>query len=310
MIKKLSFYLLIFVSLLSCSAQSSKPIIVVTSSPIAAILNEIAGPKTEVFRLVPPGASPHTYQPKPSDMYKVQASTVMIYVAENADGWAASLPAKTKIKLMDLLPDSLKLNFKAEYCCKDSNNKVKEHDHSNHSEAEHKHDLDEIDPHFWTDPLTVAALVPILADTLAKIDPDNAKTYRNNAQLFIKKLMTLHKQIDNIIQPIKGKPLFTYHPSFNYFINRYKLVYSGSIEESPGKEPSPQFIANLTKKIKDSQTKAVFSEPQLSDKSAKIIAEAANIDLFILDPNGGTKETTKYSDLLLYNARILRKALE
>ncbi len=295
----LNKFIMIAVALLilfSCSASTTKRIIVVTGNPVYAIVKELAGPRTEVVRLVPPGASPHTYQPKPSDMYRVQASNALIYISENNDGWAVDLPGSRKlIRLFDFLPNEYRLDFSGEYCCLDTSIKV-------HPDA--------IDPHFWMDPLAVKAILPKLADTLAKIDPNNAQTYYTNAELFAKRLDLLHRQIDDIIHPIKGNTVFLYHPSMLYFLKRYNLRYGGSIEESPGKEPSPQFVVNLSNRIKESGTKAIFYEPQLSDRTARLIAETTALDLYLLDPVGGDAGRENLQDILLYNARILRRALE
>jgi len=282
--------------LLSCSASTTKRIIVVTGNPVYAIVKELAGPRTDVVRLVPPGASPHTYQPKPSDMYRVQASNALIYISENNDGWAVNLPGSRKlIRLFDFLPNEYRLDFSGEFCCLDTSKII---------------DPNSIDPHFWLDPLAVKAILPKLADTLAKIDPNNAQTYYTNAELFAKRLDLLHRQVNDIIHPIKGKTVFLYHPSLLYFLKRYSFKYGGSIEESPGKEPSPQFVVNLTERIKASGTKAIFFEPQLSDRTARLIAESAAVDLYMLDPVGGDAGRENLQDIILYNARMLRRALE
>lgn len=295
MSKNILFFALALLALVSCGAQSTKPIIVVSGNPVYAIIKELAGPKVEVRRLVPPGASPHTYQPKPSDMYKVQAATVLIYVSENNDGWATNLPGGRKIiRMLDFLPKNMRLGFDGNFLPTGDSIKINENS---------------IDPHFWMDPLAVKAILPALADTLALIDPQNAATYRNNAALFAKRLDLLHKQVDDIIHSVKGSTVFLYHPSLLYFLKRYSINYGGSIEESPGKEPTPQFIANLTAKIKEAGTSAIFYEPQLSDKTARLIAESSGLELFMLDPVGGDKGRENYQDLLLYNARTLSRAL-
>ncbi len=282
-------------ALASCNAQNTKPIIVVSGNPVYAIISELAGPKIEVRRLVPPGASPHTHQPKPSDMYKVQAATVLVYISENNDGWAVKLPGGRKtLRLMDFLPREMQLGFDGDFISTKDSTKINENS---------------IDSHFWMDPLAVKAILPALADTLASLDPQNASTYKNNAALFAKRLDLLHRQIDDIVHSIKGHTVFLYHPSLLYFLKRYSINYGGSIEESPGKEPTPQFIAKLTAKIKEAGTTAIFYEPQLSDKTARIIAESAGLELFMLDPVGGEKGRENYQDLLLFNARTLSKAL-
>ncbi|MDP2363867.1 MAG: zinc ABC transporter substrate-binding protein, partial [Ignavibacteria bacterium] len=95
-----------------------------------------------------------------------------------------------------------------------------------------------------------------------------------------------------------------------YFIRRYGLEYLGSVESSPGKEPTPRYIAELIKKIKDNKVKSVFSETELPEASAKAVAEAAKVSVFQLDPLGGVKGRTNYTDIMLYNTEIFIKALK
>ena len=42
---------------------------------------------------------------------------------------------------------------------------------------------------------------------------------------------------------------------------------------------------------------------------AEVVAEAAGLPLFELDPNGGTQGRMTYSELVLFNARTLAGAL-
>jgi zinc transport system substrate-binding protein len=282
---------------ISCNNQYSKPLYVVSTYPIAEIIREIVGTKGEVISLTQPGDSPHTYTPKPSDMQKALSAKAVFYVSDKLDSWAMKLENKNRISLINLLPKENLVYFEGEQSCTEEDHK------------EHHHHAGEIDPHFWTDPLTVKALVPMIVDTLSKIDPQNAQSYQNNAQAFMKRLDLLNRQVESLLVNQKGKTLFLFHPSFLYFAKRYQLNYGGSIEVSPGKEPTANYLVNLVKKIQACGARSIFSEPQLPQASAKSIAEAAGVLLFVLDPIGGVEGRMKYADIILYNAKILQKAL-
>lgn len=275
--------------LTSCGASSRKPVFVASSPPVQMILQEIAGTKADVEVLAGAGASPHTYEPKPSDMYKTQTATAVFHVSDFLDGWIARMPGNTRISLLDLIPRENLLRFSE--MTKDTADTL-------------------IDPHFWTDPMTVKALLPRLADTLALIDPENAGVYRQNANTFAKRLDLLDRQLDKILSPVRGKPIFLFHPSFNYLIKRYGLVFAGAIEEAPGKEPTPKTLQKLSERVKKSGTRAIFTEPQLPPGPANVISENSGALIYELDPVGGTKKLNKYTDLIIHNARIIKKALD
>lgn len=286
-------------TLMSCAKEKSEPVYVVTGYPVKFILDEIVGSNAKTICLVPAGASPHTYAPKPSDVRASHSAIALIYVSENFDEWASDFPSKNKIKLMDILPDEFILYF--------------DEAHEHHHDHDHEHDHScghGIDPHFWLDPLTVKAMVQPLTDKLCDLDPENAENYRLNAQNFLVKLDKLHADATAILNGLSGKSVFLQHPSFNYMLNRYDMVYAGSIEEIPGKEPGPQYIKNLVDKVILSGTKSIFSEPQLNNKISETVAKEAGVGLFEIDPLGGSESIQNFSDLILKNAEILSKALK
>lgn len=295
---KYKFLLSLVVMLFSCQSHQSKPMIVVSNQPLMLIMQEIVGPKIQLECITKPGDSPHTYSPKPTDAAKAANATIFLFTSESLDAWTGNLITKKNIEVLNLVPIDFRL----------SNCETCSH-HENEANNAHKHGVSDFDPHFWTDPLTVKAMLPNLVDTLSKLMPEYAQTFKANADLFAKRLELLNKQISQILSDKQGKSVFMFHPSFKYFINRYGLVYGGSIEVSPGKQPSPNYLKQLSDKIKSTNTKAIFSEPQLSEISAKAIAENTGTLLFVLDPLGGEQGRTKYSDLLLFNAKILQNSL-
>jgi zinc transport system substrate-binding protein len=305
MTNKLLFLILILSSLVQIEA---KPRIIVTSSPIDAIISEITGNEAEIVTLVSPGSSPHTYSPRPSQVSKSEKADVLFYVSDYLDGWAANLNTKKKIKIIDLLQKKYQLPFSDEDEHQHGHNS---HNDKNEKKAKHKKSSQQvIDPHFWTDPICVKSIVDTLTNILINISPEKEKQYKSNSKLFIAKLEDLHKEIAQKMKNFKGENIFLFHPSFRYFLKRYELTYAGSIEPSPGKEPSADFILKLVKKIKSQKAKALYTEPQLPVGPAKTIAEAASLKLYTLDPIGGVEGRKNYFDLMRYNTNTFIKSLK
>jgi ABC-type Zn uptake system ZnuABC Zn-binding protein ZnuA len=88
------------------------------------------------------------------------------------------------------------------------------------------------------------------------------------------------------------------------------LRLAGAIEPFPGREPSPKFLHDLISTTKRLQIKALFTEPQLPERPARVMAEAAGIPVYQLDPEGGQEGLRSYSEIILYNARTLSTALK
>ena len=81
------------------------------------------------------------------------------------------------------------------------------------------------------------------------------------------------------------------------------------VEPFPGREPTPRYLEEVLGAIRGSSAVALFSEPQLDPRPARVIAQQASVPLFELDPIGGTGATTSYEALLRGNADVLERAL-
>lgn len=265
-----------------------------TISPLAFILNEIAGSRAEIVTLLSPGASPHTYEISPADARTVGMALALFYVDDTLDGWAARLPARAKVRVFDWAPEESRLVYSGTHTADDG----------------HGHDHGEFDPHFWSDPVLVRAMLPHFVEKMSALDPDGAEEYRDNGVRFAAELEAIDERLRAEMEPLKGKAIVTFHPSWDYFLKRYGIRNVGVLEPAPGKEASPQQIMNLVESIRAEGVKAVFSEPQLPSRPAEVLAETAGVTLGVLDPHGGAPGRTTYRALLEFNAQALRDKLQ
>lgn len=275
-----SFLLLIF-ALVSCGKQQTainEQYFITTNYPLTMIMREISGSDNEVYCIIPPGATQHTFAPKPSDIRRVENSTAVFYISENLDGWLMNFDNVKKIKIIDLIPDSSLLYFPGS-----------------------KHTSKNIDPHFWTDPVLMKSIVPKLAELMSQYNPMQKTKYENNTKKVVKELNALDNEIKTALAPYKDKSVLLFHPSFLYFLNRYGLNYAGTVEPAPGKQPTLQDIAELKKIIKKYNIKAVYAEPQLPKRSLNVLIQGMKIKLLELDPIGGGKDKDNYFDLMRFN---------
>jgi zinc transport system substrate-binding protein len=278
-----------------CTKTEYKNEIVTTIYPFKAILQEIAGDRFKVKSILPAGVDPHTYEMIPSDFQSIQNSKVFFFGAMKLDGWASKLDVKNKIELITLVPKDFLIELK-----------VRHHHDSDIKEEENFG----IDPHFWTDPNTVKAMIPNLVNKLIKIDPQGEATFKLNAETFSKKLTELDLQIKKETENIEYKNVFTAHPFYSYFFERYGFNVAGSLEITPGSQPTAKDIKNLIELVKKENVKAIFTHRQHSDKPAKVLAESSSINEFELDPIGGVKGRMTYEEIILHNFSILKDALK
>ncbi len=287
------FIYLIFCFLIASNISYSKKSIVVTGFNIKLIVQELTKDRIEVTNIIPPNVSLHTFTPKPSEVMKIKRADLLIYLSDKVDFWMKNFRTNNLLELMSLVPKDKILIF--------------DNGEHNHNNLGHKNN---IDPHFWLNPQIVKLIIPKLLDKIIAIDPVNAKFYRDNSFSFINKLEHLNNKIISKLSKYKGENVILFHPSFRYFLKQYNINYVGAIEEGPGKEPSPKKLIEIVKKIRKYNIKAIFIEPQLSDKAVKSIAREARIKVLTLDPVGNYKDRNSYEKMLMYNVNVFIKAFE
>ncbi|WP_304132132.1 metal ABC transporter substrate-binding protein [Ignavibacterium album] len=295
---KIIFLFFALVILASCSKEKSEgKNIVVTIYPFKAIIQEIAGSEIAVNVLLPGGADPHTYEMSPSDYNKIQNAKIFFYGAETLDGWAAKLDVENKIELLKLLPENFLIQIEIN------------ENHSAHQDKNSHHHYG-IDPHFWTDPLTVNSMLDSLTKILSYFYPEKKDLFRKNSEAFSKKLYDLDKKIKEEIKAVKHNKVFSAHPFYNYFFRRYGIKVVGSLEISPGQQVTPKFLKNISDEIKRENVKAILINKQHISKPAKVLAESVGIKAVELDPIGGTAGTETYEQIILHNMKIIVNELK
>ncbi len=277
--------------LVTAAHSFSNPHYITTIHPFKEILQSVVGKRGSIRQLLPSGASPHTYELRPSDLREAGSSTALFFGAPNLDGWASQFPSIKKIELLNLVPATLQLPL-----------------YLGHITG--KGSVIGIDPHFWTDPLVVKAMLPELTDTLCAIDPEGCSIYKKNAASFSSELDSLYEELRELMKPVRGKTVILTHPFFQYFLKEFGIKMVGTLEPSPGKEPTPKALIHLIELAKKENVKAILTMPQHSDRPAELLSESTQIPIFELDPLGGAKDRRTYRQIIMYNARILREALK
>lgn len=295
--KKILFTLFLLIMILGCSKQEQNSEIVTTIYPFKAIIQELTGDRFSVNTILPAGADPHTYEILPSDFRSIQSSKAFFFGAEALDGWAAKLNVDNKIELLSLVPGEYLIDIKIPHFHHSE-------DHNNHTEHLG------VDPHFWTDPNVVLAMIPNLLKELIKLDPQSESIFRSNAEKFTLKLINLDERIKNETDSLKFRNVFTAHPFYSYFFERYGFNVAGSLEIAPGSQPTPKDIKNLLDLVKQKNVKAIFTHKQHSDKPAKVLAQSSGINEYELDPIGGVEGRISYEDVILFNLQIIKEALK
>lgn len=297
-------FLVIIFLIISCSAMAQTKY-VTTIHPFTEILKQIVGDQGEVYGILPPGTSPHTYELRPSDVRIVEAANALFYGSANLDAWVIKFQNPRQIELIKLVQQDALIYFQDEHHDHKSDAHHDHHDHSGHH-----HHSSGVDPHFWTDPLTVKTMLPALVEKLCALDPGGCQEFKRNSDRFSRQLDSLHIKLKTMLAPFEGSNVMISHPFFQYFFQRYGINLVGIIEATPGKEPTPRQLKGYIDLAKQNKVKAIFDHIQLPDRATKLVAEASGRKVCHLDPLGGVAGRQSYDELLLYNAKLIIEALQ
>lgn len=138
--------------------------------------------------------------------------------------------------------------------------------------------------HVWVSISGAIQEVNNIANGLEEADPENAEAYRKNAEEYTALLKAESDKMHNALEPYKGKSIVTFHEAFPYFAEEFGLNIVSVVEREPGTEPSAGELAELIDKIKSTNVKVLFAEPQYSEKAAQSIAKQTGAKVYLLDP--------------------------
>lgn len=292
------FLLVLSLALIACRPSREKDtslVVVATIAPLASIAQSLVGPRGEVACLLPPGASPHTFEPLPGDVARIARARLLVRVGAGLDEWSEKLLGSdggtpTIVTFMDLVATE-PLPWR--------------------SDGPHEHAAG-VDPHVWLDPIRVRdALVPALAGALSVVDPAGRSHYQERARELEDKLTELDDAVRKFLAPLGSRRFVAYHDTWRYFAARYGLETVGAIEAYAGDEPTAAELARLIERARAGEVRAVIIEPQLGERVARSIATEIGAAVAVADPLGDPTvgERADYFTMMLYNARAFSRAL-
>jgi ABC-type Zn uptake system ZnuABC Zn-binding protein ZnuA len=234
---------------------------------------------------VPAGASPHTYELTPAQLKAVMRARVLVLNGLGLEFWS------DKVVSSAANPDLIIVKFSEGL-------KIISGDA----------DQPGGNPHTWLSPANVMRQVGKIREALIQADPAGAAVYRANAEKFLGELRWLDEEIRKAVAGFPSKRFIAFHAAWSYFAADYGLEETAVVERRPGQEPSPAEIADIVRKAKEIQARAIFAEPQFSTKAAEVIAEECGARVLLLNPLGLPPDY-RYLDLMRYNLSQISSAL-
>lgn len=258
----------------------AKPVVSVSILPQHYFVEKIAGDTVEINVMVQPGHSPHTYEPRPSQMAQLEKSALYFAIGVNfEEAWISRFKsANPALVVVETDHDVTKQPIADHDHEEDTKHK---HDHGDKHDHKHEHKEGTLDPHIWLDPVLVKIQANTIANALIRAFPQHKALYEANLQDFEAELDALDAQIRTKLTGLTHRKFMIFHPNLGYLATRYNLEQVAI--EIEGKEPKPAALAALIKEAKHEGVHIIFVAPQFSTKSAQVIAKEIGGSVVPLD---------------------------
>jgi len=253
--------------------------------PLADFCRKVGGSAVEVDCVVPPGVNPHVFDFTPEKLIAASKADLLVMNGAGLEFWA------------DKVRDA---SGGRDDCIVTTSAGVK-------LEKSHHGELG--NPHVWLDPVSARRAVEIIRDALVRIDPARAKSYTENARVYLDSLSALDAWIQAKTQSWSTKSFISFHSSWVYFANRYGLVQEAVLEDQPGQEISPATLASITDLVRAKHIRLLIAEPQFSQKSIQLLGTETGAKIVVLDALGSPATSLEYIPLMRHNVELLDAVL-
>ena len=283
--------------------------VVPTLFPLYDFAKEVGRERADVSLLLPPGVEPHSFEPKPGDVLKLESGDLFIYTGRHMEPWAETILKSVtaeKLVVVDASAGILPGEEKAPYTVS----------RGAHDGNPSRHYGADVDPHIWLDLANAQKMVDTILNGFVLRDPAHKEYYTRNAQEYNGKLAQLDAQFERTLATCTKRVIIHGgHFAFNYLAKRYQLTYISAYSGSPDAEPTARRLIGLKNQLKKYDLHYIYYEELITPRVAEIIANETGVRMLKL--NGAHNVTREemaqgitFIQIMEQNLRNLKVGLE
>lgn len=245
--------------------KSEKIQVVTTLFPLYDFVRVIGQERVAVSLLLPPGVEAHSFEPKPSDIVKINTSDLFVYTGKFMEPWAEDIISGVTNKEVQFVNtgNGIELLTLTEGMPDEAHG---------------------IDPHIWLDFDNNKMMIDSIVQALVARDPANVSFYEKNATDYKKKLGELDSQYKTSSTTCENRMIvYGGHYAFGYLSKRYHLQYIAAQGLAPDAEPTANDLVKLVEQVKKNNIKYVFYEEMTTPEIAETIANETNAKMLLLN---------------------------
>jgi len=273
--------------------------VVTTLSVLRSLAQEVGGDLVDAQELADPAQDPHFVQPRPTLMKKAREADVFIEIGLQLEMWAQ--------KVVDGAGNPRIQPGQPGRIVASSGIPTLEQPQTLSREWGDVHPYG--NPHVWLDPVRARKMAANIAAGLERVDPAHQAAYQANLKAFTDRLdqalfgeqlvkqvgasklcrLCEQNQLDEFLakrnlneklggwlkkaEPLKGRPIVTYHKTFIYFANRFGMTIPLEIEEKPGIPPSAKHVDSVVTRVLENKVRTIVHEDYYPRASSDYVAE-------------------------------------
>jgi zinc transport system substrate-binding protein len=234
--------------------DAGRRVVVVSVAPQAWLVERLAGDSVDIVVLIPPGASPATYEPTMRQLEAMERAALYVKVGHPGFPFERTW--------LDRL-----LEGRGDLAVVDSSRRIEQ---------------TAGDPHVWVAPPAVRAMVPDVAAAIAAIVPPERQAIAERQEALLAEIDSLDAEIRAALAGLERRRFYVFHPAWGAFAAAYGLEQV-SIEHDH-KEPDAHRLHGLLERARADAADVVFVQPQFSRRSAEVVADEIGARVVTIDP--------------------------
>lgn len=285
-----------------CSLLYSKPVkVVCTIMDMADFTRQIGGDLVEVHSILNGQYDPHFFEPRPSEVIKLQKADMLIVAGMEVDAFVQGLLDASRNPLIrygapGFVDPSIGVKARDVPVNKISGAMGDVHPFGN--------------PHYWFSPENVRIACRNITDGLKRVSSENKDVFEEGFTRYMDKIDESFERLKKRMAPHNNLKILQYHPSWDYFCDTFALQIVGTIEPKPGIPPSISYLSDLVSKIHRENIRLILVEPFYPEKpltflKSKTDIQSLRLPLFL----GGRQGISTYLENLEYMVETISKAV-
>lgn len=289
--------LVLCLGLLPAPAFAEVPTVMTDIPAVHSITAQVMGDLGTPAILLDKGSSPHHFQLRPSQARALSQADLVFWVGPRLTPWLDRAITGvgiegTAIELIEA-PGTDVRAFGEAHDHEEAHEDAHEQEEAHAQEDAHDADGDDhnhktgIDPHAWLSPDNARVWTGVIAEELAKADPENAATYRANAAATLARIDAAVTEVHQILAPVGDAPIMVFHDAYGYYAEAFGVNVAGSIALGDAAAPGAAKLASIHHELAEEGAVCIFPEAQHDPAYVATVVEGTGVRVgAALDPSG------------------------